>query len=308
MSEDKIYLLKTDLQKNNEYLYKIGRSKQQHLKRLTNYPKTWKIIITRSCIDCIYVETELIKLFTKKYKKEFKNEYFIGNENEMIADINKTINDEYETHNLTKELIIIKSKINETGQKRYYITDHKDNILREIINNAHIEWILTNDYADTEDSVSIEENILYDINDEKIIEYIKSYFDELGKAINIYKDNDKRILKDKYENIAHIAFKQDEYSNLSIHGKIVYLFEANTLIPNLNGYYCEYGDKLFLFSAAPAFIFEASKKMYDDNFFIKNDIFIHYFREVGTIKCSKSYPFDFKIINDKNSKKMTISI
>jgi hypothetical protein len=308
MSEDKIYLLKTDLQKNNEYLYKIGRSKQQHLKRLTNYPKTWKIIITRSCIDCIYVETELIKLFTKKYKKEFKNEYFVGNENEMIMDINKTINDEYETHNLTKELIIIKSKINETGQKRYYITDHNHNVLREIIDTNHIEWILTHDFADTEDSVYIEENILYDINDEKIIKYIKSYCSVIGEAKNIYKDIDKHILKDKYENIFHIAFRQDEYSNLSINGKIVYLFEANTLIDNLDGYYCEYGDKLLLFSVAPTFIFEASKKMYDDSFFIKNDIFIHYFREIGTIKYLKSSCRHFNIINDENSKKLAVSI
>jgi hypothetical protein len=202
----------------------------------------------------------------------------------------------------------IKSKINETGQKRYYITDNNHNVLREIIDTNHIEWILTHDFADTEDSVYIEENILYDINDEKIIKYIKSYCSVIGQAKNIYKDIDKRILKDKYENIFHIAFRQDEYSNLSINGKIVYLFEANTLIDNLDGYYCEYGDKLLLFSVAPTFIFEASKKMYDDSFFIKNDIFIHYFREIGTIKYLKSSCRHFNIINDENSKKLTVSI
>ena len=46
MNEPKIYLLKTHLKtENNEYLYKIGRSSQQHLKRLSDYPKTYKVIL-----------------------------------------------------------------------------------------------------------------------------------------------------------------------------------------------------------------------------------------------------------------------
>lgn len=99
MNEHKIYLLKTHLKtENDEYLYKIGRSTQQHLKRLSDYPKTYKVILTRACIDCIYVENKLIKLFTKKYKKEFKNEYFVGDENEMINDINKIINGEQDNN------------------------------------------------------------------------------------------------------------------------------------------------------------------------------------------------------------------
>jgi hypothetical protein len=99
MNEHKIYLLKTHLKtENDEYLYKIGRTTQQHLIRLSDYPKTYKLILTRACIDCIYVENKIIKLFTKKYKKEFKNEYFIGDENEMINDINEIINDQQDNN------------------------------------------------------------------------------------------------------------------------------------------------------------------------------------------------------------------
>jgi len=311
MNENKIYLLKTHLKtENNEYLYKIGRSQQQGLKRLNDYPKTYKLIIMRTCINSIYVETELIKLFTKKYKKEFKNEYFVGNENDMINDINKIINDEaeadnltnneaeadnltndeVEADNLTKELIIIKSKISEKGWKIYYITDQKHNVLRQIINTPHMDWILNNDYYDEDDveypCIEIEENTLYDINDEIFINSITNYISILGVAKNVYKDNKKRLLKSKYK--FALGLKNDEYSNLSINGKIVYLFEADTILDNLDGkYFITPEDELYLFSQAPKYIFEISAQAFSTDlldFLQKNDLLIHYFHRLGTIK------------------------
>jgi hypothetical protein len=108
MNEDIIYLLKTDDIIKNEYVYKIGRSTQPNLKRLNAYPKEYKIIIIRSCIDCIYIERELIELFNIKYKKAYKNEYFTGNENEMICDINKIVDDEYTASLIDKPTISLK--------------------------------------------------------------------------------------------------------------------------------------------------------------------------------------------------------
>jgi hypothetical protein len=99
MNEHKIYLLKTHLKtENDEYLYKIGRTTQQQLIRLSDYPKTYKLILTRACIDFIYIENKIITLFTKKYKKEFKNEYFVGDENEMVNDINEIINNQQDNN------------------------------------------------------------------------------------------------------------------------------------------------------------------------------------------------------------------
>jgi hypothetical protein len=396
MNEDIIYLLKTDDIINNEYVYKIGRSKRPDLKRLTEYPKTYKIIITRSCIDCIYIENKLIKLFNKKYKKAYKNEYFIGSGNEMIHDINKIIDDEYtvslinksiiipeitsdiDTHNchfteyinqcieittnrkdiisaktlwdhfkrwwgdfhtayklpksveftkfitknfgektlkgykcikirnedddeadvvqnvldadteetiiineldtitdetiiinkldtitdetivineldnvinLTKELIIIKSGITDTGKKIYYITDQTHNILHKIFNIKHMEWILSNIWIDF-NGHDIFENILYDINDEQFIDTILyNYTKFIGMILN--KDNNKNI------NYINILCKEDEYINFSIKSKIIYLFEADTYINNLEGRYYVYDNSLYLFSAY------ASKKSYN---------------------------------------------
>jgi hypothetical protein len=106
-----IYLLKTDLKTlDNLPLYKIGRSKQKNLARMKDYPKTYTLIYGRKCIDCIYVEKKLLQLFIIKYNKYFKNEYFSGNETEMIYDIHMIINEE--SFKIVNKQTIIKNDIN----------------------------------------------------------------------------------------------------------------------------------------------------------------------------------------------------
>jgi hypothetical protein len=85
------YLLKTDLKIENDFLYKLGRSSQPNLNRIKSYPKTYEVILVRKCVNCVYIEGELLKLFNQKYNHALNREYFIGNENEMIMDINKFI-------------------------------------------------------------------------------------------------------------------------------------------------------------------------------------------------------------------------
>jgi len=204
-----------------------------------------------------------------------------------------------------KELIIIKSRLNESGNKRYYITDQNHDILHEIKNTDHIEWILNGDYADENNYTSeeqqvrgiirnivIKEDILYDINDDIIIESILSYFLIHGTAMNVYKNKTSNELKSKYKR--EMAMKLDEYSELLFKSKIVYLFETDTIVANLDGRYLIFENILFLFSQAPEFIFECSNSMFD-----KNDqeqlLLVHYFRQLGTIKNLKN-PFDFNII------------
>ena len=84
----KIYLLETNLYtKDSNHVYKLGRSDQPGLKRLKDYEKDYEILIVIACNDSIKVEAELIKLFIKKYKKHLKNEYFVGDKNQMMDDI-----------------------------------------------------------------------------------------------------------------------------------------------------------------------------------------------------------------------------
>jgi len=74
-------------------IYKIGKTKQENLKRFRGYPKGFKIILLLACSNCDVIEKHIIQLFKKKYVqiKEYGNEYFQGNINEMIQDITNLI-------------------------------------------------------------------------------------------------------------------------------------------------------------------------------------------------------------------------
>ena len=74
----------------NEEIYKIGRTKQEDLKRFKQYPKGSKLLLYQVCDDCDNLEKELIKEFKNKYihRKDIGNEYFEGQLNDMIKDIN----------------------------------------------------------------------------------------------------------------------------------------------------------------------------------------------------------------------------
>jgi hypothetical protein len=85
-----IYLLQErEFIKSNENVYKIGKTKQENLKRIGNYPIGTILLFQIICNDCDTNEKELIKIFRNKYesRKDIGNEYFKGNYNDMIDDI-----------------------------------------------------------------------------------------------------------------------------------------------------------------------------------------------------------------------------
>jgi len=82
-----IYLLQErEFIKTNEPIYKIGKTKQDNLKRLNNYPKGSSLIIQIKCNDCNKYERIILNRFKEKFiqKKEIGNEYFMGYCNDMI--------------------------------------------------------------------------------------------------------------------------------------------------------------------------------------------------------------------------------
>jgi hypothetical protein len=93
-----IYLLKTDMILENLPIYKIGRSRQPDVKRIRSYPKTYQLVSMNTCENCVYIESELLKLFHKKYKIAYKREYFIGDEVEMAKDIRSMIDSYIPNH------------------------------------------------------------------------------------------------------------------------------------------------------------------------------------------------------------------
>jgi hypothetical protein len=70
-------------------IFKIGKTKQENVKRIKQYPKGSRLILQSDCFDCDKLERKIIELFKKKYiqKKDVGLEYFEGNIDEMKIDI-----------------------------------------------------------------------------------------------------------------------------------------------------------------------------------------------------------------------------
>lgn len=97
-----IYLLQErEFIKTNECIYKLGKSKQENLKRIQNYPNGTKLLIQMMCNNCDDLEKKLLKIFKSKYELQTSigKEYFKGNHLEMINDIYSTIYNSYDTYN-----------------------------------------------------------------------------------------------------------------------------------------------------------------------------------------------------------------
>ncbi len=75
---------------SKENVYKIGKTTQINNNRFSSYPKGSKVLFQMTCSNCHNLEKEIIKLFKQKYthrKKDYGDEYFEGNSEEMIKDI-----------------------------------------------------------------------------------------------------------------------------------------------------------------------------------------------------------------------------
>jgi len=61
-------------------------SQQSNLSRFKNYPKGSRLICQIECIDCKFVETIILRLFSDKFHKcnQYGNEYFEGDKKRMI--------------------------------------------------------------------------------------------------------------------------------------------------------------------------------------------------------------------------------
>jgi len=93
-NDEYIYLLQErEFIKTNEHIYKIGKTKQECLKRICNYPNGTKLLIQIICNDCDKYEKILINKFKEIFihKKDIGYEYFKGNYNQMINIIYNTV-------------------------------------------------------------------------------------------------------------------------------------------------------------------------------------------------------------------------
>jgi len=108
-----IYLLQLDEHKNQN-IYKIGKTSHVKIKeRIKQYPKNTNLIFSCNCIRISQLEKEIIDTFKIKFTKHsIGNEYFVGNIDDMLIELNLIINKYHETFNVAKNDLFV-SKLND---------------------------------------------------------------------------------------------------------------------------------------------------------------------------------------------------
>lgn len=116
--EGYIYLLQErEFVRLDESTFKIGKTRQEHFKRLKQYPKDSKILTHTISQNVDKDEKALINIFKEKFKHrpDYGREYFEGNYLDMISEINKVVLSENKevvkvkvpVRDLYKEFIVI---------------------------------------------------------------------------------------------------------------------------------------------------------------------------------------------------------
>jgi hypothetical protein len=151
-----IYLLQErEFIKTKENIYKVGKTTKDNLTRFNQYPKGSKLLFQIIVIDCHDMERRILNKFNDSFtiRKDYGNEYFEGNYEDMIDIIFSTIknyskctddskcNDEIytkwiETSNIDK--IIITNKIFKDG----YFLLKKSNIWVEFTPEESLEGLI----------------------------------------------------------------------------------------------------------------------------------------------------------------------
>lgn len=168
-----IYLLQTrESIKNNETIYKIGRTSQKQLKRFNNYPNGSYLHLHICCLNSIDIESKIINEFKIHFEKVplYGKEYFSGNVTDMIKIILKNVSYSFDcssSHNYCKQITELQSKIiklestiskllvHQNKDKKKHKTQEKSN--NQVINHTMV----------TEDSTIAIEND-EDVNEETI--------------------------------------------------------------------------------------------------------------------------------------------
>jgi len=101
--EGSIYLLiEREFLKSGEKIYKIGKTKQEGLKRFGQYPKGSELLLYIKTLDCDEDEKKLKKRLEDKYKcrRDIGTEYYEGDVNDIKNNILKYYNEKWEKENI----------------------------------------------------------------------------------------------------------------------------------------------------------------------------------------------------------------
>jgi hypothetical protein len=164
----------------NMDIYKIGRTSKPLLTRFNQYPKGSKLLYQRECDNSIKMELNIINFFKNKYnhKTDIGNEYFEGNYNEMIDDINiilKKITEHKYTNRYKQEQFIdlyLNNILDDDKNILIFMLENEKITENNIIELIHIKY---------NDKIFFMNNKWQKINN---LEYISIDYDEFIKLIN----------------------------------------------------------------------------------------------------------------------------
>ena len=115
-----IYLLQErEFIKTKENIYKLGKTKQENLKRIQNYPNGTILNIQLECENCDINEKNLIIIFKQKFMQriDIGTEYFEGDKYEMISIIYNVVMDYNKIIETDNKIVETDNKIVETDNK-----------------------------------------------------------------------------------------------------------------------------------------------------------------------------------------------
>lgn len=262
MSVEYIYLLQDSAAvRSNQSVYKIGRTAQSNFKRFHGYPKGYVILLHTSCNDSVKCEKYLLDMFKTKYihRTNFGDEYFEGDCDMMITDINQVVHDS--KNNKFININELNIQVLNPDHKLYYdyyflssgnintlkINNHIINKLNEVITPITLNMITNERYNYYEDDfkINIKGNIGHSNYIYKIIHTVcmnsrtsENYIfihDRSKKIIFVKIENDKVAILDKdilLKLLYNLLKKLYEHENLNQHLKKIYkiyieYFESN---------------------------------------------------------------------------------
>jgi len=222
-----IYLLQErEFVTTKKKIYKLGKTKQDNLRRFKQYPKGSKLLLQQICPDCDILETQLIIDFKNKYihKKDIGNEYFEGDYNEMIKDIQDKITDTVASNEDTDEnddedkpQIDIDDEVKELFPN--YCDDETFGGTKKLIkifielHKISIKYIDCDNYQDINNYMVGEDDAYRDEFDNTYFKHKDNYYDKLikHKVIEnnkIYDLNDIKFIKklDKYKHNVRLHY------------------------------------------------------------------------------------------------------
>lgn len=189
-------------------IYKIGKTKQKPMKRVSAYPTGSKLWITIIVNDATSAEKDLLKIFRNKFKQitSIGAEYFFGDPIKMIHEIVEYQSEHFNIEEIN-DVDRIQEDIESTDVK---INDNVDKIQEDVKNNESESDECSYDEPKSHDKSVENDTIKRDV--ETVMENIKKPM-QLSKYTKVLADTVKNLeLSNKHSANIHVNF--DSESNI----------------------------------------------------------------------------------------------